>query len=375
MIETTQTSLSDLKRWALKYIQEQIIRGERPCLSSLDKKFGTFGGIGRSPIFRQWLQNIFTLEFLQALIFEKENFEILILGPRKFFTDRGLGVQSQQLDTNDDEQLNTEELNLALELWAQGTGQGWNFNRPFISFECELFAERFRATLIHQSLSPDKSHRLFLRRLGDTPLKAENIIDANLLPFILSAIRAKKNILITGATASGKTTLMRALVQEIRHEHLVVLEDVAEIDQYPGHTHLLSRENHGLKELLSYALRMRPDRIWLGEIRSQEVVPLFMALNTGHRGMLATLHADSAPEALSRLTMLFLIYSNLREMGPGPVSQLITQNIDYVIHMSERKISHVIRWIGGGHTQRPAFEILFGKIVAGTSVPLIETRM
>ncbi|HAZ14254.1 MAG: hypothetical protein A2X86_18685 [Bdellovibrionales bacterium GWA2_49_15] len=351
--------LTDLKIWVFKYIQEQVVRGERPCLSALDKKFGGLTSV----TFRQWLQNIVSLEFLRPLILARSNFEILILGPQKFFTDQGLGVALQSGDTiHNDEHLNTEELNLSLELWAQASSQVWNYNRPFISFESELFAERFRATLIHHSLAPDKSHRLFLRRLGDTPLKAENIIEANLLPFILSSLHAKKNILITGATASGKTTLMRALIQEVRHEHLVVLEDVAEIDQYPGHTHMLARENHGLKELLSYALRMRPDRIWLGEIRSQEVVPLFMALNTGHRGMLATLHADSGPEALSRLTMLFLIYSNLREMGPGPVSQLITQNIDFVIHMVNRKISHVIRWIGGGSGHRPAYEVLYGKI-------------
>ncbi|MEK6626649.1 MAG: CpaF/VirB11 family protein, partial [Bdellovibrionota bacterium] len=337
MIQSSHSSLPDLKNWALKYIQEQIIRGERPCLSALDKKFGNLWSFEQqktaeqSVVFRKWLRNLFELEFLRSLILERNNFEILILGPQKLFTDRGLGISLQAENTDHcNEYLNTEELNLALELWCQRSGQVWNYNRPFLSFESELFTERFRATLIHQSLAPDESHRLFLRRLGDIPLKAENIIEPNLLPFVLSAIHSKKNILITGATASGKTTLMRAFAQEVRHEHVVVLEDVAEIDQYPGHTHMLARENHGLKELLAYALRMRPDRIWLGEIRSQEVVPLFMALNTGHRGMVATLHADSGPEALSRLTMLFLIYSNLREMGPGPVSQLITQNIDFV---------------------------------------------
>ncbi len=363
MKEITHPTLVDLKNWAQKYIQEQLLRGERPSLTNLDQKFAGVYNLKERATFQLWLQNLFELAFLCPLVLEKTNFEILVLGPRKFYIDQGTGVTPYALNAlGGDEHLNLLELNLSLELWAQGANQIWNYNRPFISFEAEIFSERFRATLIHQSLAPDKSHRLFLRRLGDVAPRAEKIIDPAILPFIASAIMQKKNILITGATASGKTTLMRALVQEVRHEHVVVLEDVAEIDHYPGHTHMLARENHGLKELLAYALRMRPDRIWLGEIRSQEVVPLFMALNTGHRGMLATLHADSGPEALSRLTLLFLIYSNLRDMGPGPASQLITQNIDYVIHMHNRKIAHIIRWIGGGQPNRPAYEILFGKV-------------
>jgi pilus assembly protein CpaF len=123
----------------------------------------------------------------------------------------------------------------------------------------------------------------------------------------------KKNILVVGATGSGKTTLINALLQETPpHERVIVIEDTDElIKPNPVSIKLLTRKKGletlpdvALTELLRQTLRMRPDRILLGEVRSEEAKDLLLTLSTGHSGFLGTLHAKSSREALWRLEML-----------------------------------------------------------------------
>ena len=129
--------------------------------------------------------------------------------------------------------------------------------------------------------------------------------DTHTAKLLLDAVNSRKNILIAGATASGKTTLLSALLSEVSDsERIISIEDVAELRTlHPHHISLESRQPNSegigevtLEKLLREALRMRPDRIVLGECRGAEVVTLMTAFNTGHDGGASTLHANSAED-------------------------------------------------------------------------------
>jgi pilus assembly protein CpaF len=140
-------------------------------------------------------------------------------------------------------------------------------------------------------------------------------IPAAVAEILLEAIRARRNILISGGTGSGKTTLLNALATLVAPEdRLVVIEDTAELHiTQPNHLRLEARREQGLipavtiRHLLRATLRHRPDRIVVGEVRGAEAFDLLQVLNTGHAGSLATIHANNAALALNRLTTCVLM--------------------------------------------------------------------
>ncbi|MGZ3662428.1 MAG: CpaF family protein, partial [Bdellovibrionota bacterium] len=155
-------------------------------------------------------------------------------------------------------------------------------------------------------------------------------------------VAEKKNIFVCGGTGSGKTSLLGALLAEVPPtQRILALEDVAELRV--NHPHFLSlearppnQEGEGelpLARLLRESLRMRPDRLVIGECRGPEALDLLMALNTGHRGSLGTIHANSARDALHRLETLALLGAeNLRE---GAVKTLVASSIHVVVHLEK----------------------------------------
>jgi len=155
---------------------------------------------------------------------------------------------------------------------------------------------------------------------------------------VIDLVANRSNILVSGATGAGKTTLIAAIADSIRHsERLVVLEDTKEI--LTSHPHCLRLEARPptpdgrgevtLDHLLRTALRLRPDRLILGEIRDREAITLLNALNTGHSGSLASIHANSAADALRRLELL------VTRLVPGITTarELITSAIDAIVHV------------------------------------------
>jgi len=156
------------------------------------------------------------------------------------------------------------------------------------------------------------------RRRGFTPgeLVANGTLTRPLLDFLARAVRARATILVCGGTGSGKTTTLNALSSFIgAGERVITIEDAAELRlRQPHVVRLESRpanvEGRGLvtiRDLLRNALRMRPDRIVIGEVRGPEALDLLMALNTGHEGALSTVHANSPEDALRRIETLALI--------------------------------------------------------------------
>lgn len=161
---------------------------------------------------------------------------------------------------------------------------------------------------------------------------------------LLEALISQRcNIIVSGATSSGKTTLLGALMAGVaHHERIVTLEDVAELRlDHPHVVRLETREATpdgvgavSLGELLRTALRLRPDRLVVGEIRGDEAVHLLQAMNTGHDGSLATLHANGAADAIDRLTSLVV------QAVPGwPLAAVRThvgRAVDVVVHIARR---------------------------------------
>ncbi len=155
-----------------------------------------------------------------------------------------------------------------------------------------------------------------------------------------AAVRARRNILISGGTSSGKTTFLNALLREIpADERLILIEDTPELQLvHPNAVGLIAARGHmgeadvSAEDLLIAALRMRPDRIVLGEIRGGEAMTFLRAINTGHPGSLSTIHADSPERAMDQLALLVLQSGN--KLSWENVVQYITKSIDIIVQLS-----------------------------------------
>lgn len=209
---------------------------------------------------------------------------------------------------------------------------------------------------------------LSIRKFRKDPFVASDLLAAGtlseeMLDFLRLAVEVRCNILVSGSTGAGKTTLLNVLSRYIEEtQRLVTIEDAAELQL--GHTHVVrletrppNAEGHGevtARELVRNVLRMRPDRIILGEIRGEEVLDLMQAMNTGHDGSLSTIHANSAKDSLTRLEMLAGLAGF--QGGENTLRQMIATALDIVVHVSrlrngQRKIIEIQEVIGAqdGH--------------------------
>src|SRR4051812_20278756 len=162
--------------------------------------------------------------------------------------------------------------------------------------------------------------------------------------FLELAVRARRNIIISGATGSGKTTLSKGLVACIpAHERILTIEDTAELTVFqPNHVRLLyAKDGHGVakigpRELLESSLRMRPDRILLQELRDGTAFYYLRNVNFGHPGSITTVHADSARLAFEQLSLLVKESAEGRELARADIRSLLLLSVDVVVQMSRR---------------------------------------
>ena len=204
---------------------------------------------------------------------------------------------------------------------------------------------------------------LSIRRFGVRTLNMSDLLDMNsisagMAELLKGAVRARLNMLISGGTGSGKTTLLNALSAFIPDDERVVsIEDAAELQLLQPHVVRLETRPSNIegkgevtqRDLVRNALRMRPDRIIVGEVRGQEVMDMLQAMNTGHDGSLTTVHANNPREALHRLETLMLLSGV--NLPPMAMREQISAGLDVVVHVSRladgtRRVVNVSEIVG-----------------------------
>lgn len=238
----------------------------------------------------------------------------------------------------------------------------WNNSNPFVSFACIIWERPCRITLVHELLTttPSDVPKFFIRfhQTEIIPICSfsEKKDDHSLRLLLQHEVAIKKsNILICGPTGSGKTSLLKSLTSSIStEEHIVTIEDTPELFlTHPRLTSLTAQSDQAtfnhvtMENLCTYALRITPDRLILGEIRGKEIITLALMINTGHKGVLTTVHASSAVNALHRLATLFSLYQkDNSHFSLNNALKFLSQQFQIVIYMEDKCIKEIIKVIG-----------------------------
>jgi pilus assembly protein CpaF len=202
-----------------------------------------------------------------------------------------------------------------------------------------------------------------IRKFSKKPLTLEKLVEfgamtQSMADFLYGAVRSRVSTVISGGTGSGKTTLLNALSAAISHgERLITIEDAAELQlQQPHVVRMETRppniEGKGeirQRELVKNALRMRPDRVILGEVRAEEAFDMLQAMNTGHEGSMATIHSNNPREAISRLEQMVAMGG--LSLSPEAVRAQIASAVGLVVQVNrlsdgKRKVTHVTEIVG-----------------------------
>lgn len=261
--------------------------------------------------------------------------DVVVNGSGAVYVDRGDGLELSDVAFADDESVRR----LAQRLAAHG-GRRLDDASPFVDLRL-VDGTRFHAVLAPIARPGTVISLRVPRRGGFTldELVAAGTFPAALARLLDRVLAARLAFLVSGGTGTGKTTLLAALLARVPpHERLVVVEDASEL--HPPHPHVVGLEARpanaegagavDLRTLVRQALRMRPDRLVVGEVRGAEVVELLAALNTGHEGGCGTLHANSALDVPARVEALALAAGLGREAAHSQLASAV----DLVLHLA-----------------------------------------
>lgn len=242
--------------------------------------------------------------------------------------------------------LEPEQAEILIGLVAHALHQEVNDKMPIVSGEIPLGRHRFEGLLPPAVSAPTFSiRRRAVNRIALEDYVRQETMSATQYDRLLRAIEARHNILVCGGTGSGKTTLANAVLQEIHKcfpdDRIVLIEDTLEIDcPAKNAVTLRSSDSLAIDRLLKSTLRLRPDRIMVGEVRDGAALTLLKAWNTGHPGGFTTLHANDAPGALRRLEQLVCEVSHM------PMQHVIADAIDLIVSIKrsdgKRRIDEVV---------------------------------
>lgn len=218
-----------------------------------------------------------------------------------------------------------------------------NRNSPIISGEIPYNGSRFEGLM--PPLVPFPVFSIRRHNSLSLPLEqltTEGMLNQKTYQLLHEAVQERRSIIISGSTGSGKTTLLNALIYDIpNQERLIVIEDTPEIRvNARNHTNMYTSEFVDMSVLLRSALRLRPDRIIVGEVRGAEALDLVDALSTGHRGSMATLHAGSITQALQRLTLLI----SRHPAAPRMIEPTLASALDLIVQLNpqpQRQVSAI----------------------------------
>ena len=273
---------------------------------------------------------------LVSLMTQPHITDICLNGASEVFVDSGQGMQKRESIFDTEKKFNQWILSVLGAL-----GKSWDARDPFVDGQLkdELFDHRVH--VVFPPASPEKTLVSIRRNSG--PQLQQMTWNEPVFSQLICCIENSDSVLICGGTGSGKTTLLSQLLSHIpSSQRIIALEDTPELR--PHHPHFLSLQSRPpnadgfgeitLRRLLQQALRMRPDRIVLGECRGAEVLDLLLSLNTGHRGMAATLHANSCRDAIARIQLLAMIAAP--QLHPKLCQKLIAGGFQWVAHLQQR---------------------------------------
>jgi len=363
LVDDGLTALPDSARVAVAVKEEGVLLGDEALLDLVGTLRDELGGLGP----------------LQSLVLDPEVTDVLVNGPDDVWIDRGHGLERADVRFAD-----AGSITRLAQRLASLVGRRLDEASPYVD------ARLGNGARLHAIIPPISGDTALIslriphyRGFDLDDLVAIGAIDQRGATWLRAMVDARLAFLISGGTGSGKTTLLATLLELVDPRHRVLLvEDSAELR--PRHPHTVRLESRPaniegagqitLRDLVRQALRMRPDRVVVGEVRGAEVVDLLSAMNTGHEGGCGTVHANSPEDVPARLEALGLAAGLPRDA----VHALICAGIDAIIHLQRepRCVSaiHVVRRIDGFATTVPALVRCDGHLVEAEGMPDL-TRM
>ena len=320
----------------------------------IDKKQLQVSSLKRVDLVKALLDELKGLGPLQALVDNDDISDIMINGPSDIFIEINGKVEQSPIQFVNEKQLNTIAKRL-----ASNVGRRIDESKPL----CDArLMDGSRVNIVIPPLAIDGTS-ISIRKFKEQKIKLENLAEfgamsVEMAKLLSIASHCKCNILISGGTGSGKTTLLNALSGFIGEgERIVTIEDAAELQLQKPHivrleTRQASVEGTGeitARELVINALRMRPDRIIVGECRGGEAFEMLQAMNTGHDGSMSTLHANTPRDAIARTESMVMMAT--ASLPISAIRRTIVSAVDLIVqvkrlHDGSRKVMYISEIIG-----------------------------
>lgn len=337
-------NIKDDKKQELKKIMELIVEAKALSLNRTE----------RSDLLKEIYDDVMGLGPLETLLNDDDVSEIMVNGPYQVYVERKGKLQLSNVVFKD----NAHVMNIITKI-VSSVGRRIDEASPMVDARLSD-GSRFNAIIPPLSLIGPS---ITIRKFSKKPLSASDLVkfgslSPKMVSFLEACVKGKMNIVVSGGTGSGKTTLLNVLSSCIPYnERIVTIEDAAELQLMQDHVVTLESrpanlEGSGqitIRDLVKNSLRMRPDRIIVGEVRSGETLDMLQAMNTGHDGSLTTAHANSPRELMSRLETMVLMSG--MELPVRAIREQIHSAIDIVVQQSRlrdgsRKIVNITEVVG-----------------------------
>lgn len=343
-VATMLAKMDSVTETDLESLIDEFITENYPEIGRMDK-----GYITKS------VQNEITgLGPLEDLIGDSSVSEIMVNGPNQVYVERKGKLVLSDVKFQDE-----EHVRRIIDRIVSPLGRRIDDSNPMVDARLK---DGSRVNAIIPPLALCGS-TITIRKFSDTPLTIENLmgfgsLSPEMAGFLEAGVRGKLNILVSGGTGSGKTTLLNVLSAFIPHdERIVTIEDAAELKLMQEHVVSLESRPANLegigaitiRDLVRNALRMRPDRIVVGEVRGGETLDMLQAMNTGHDGSLTTAHANSARDALARIETMVMMAG--MDLPVTAIRQQVSGALDLVVQQARlrdgsRKITSICEITG-----------------------------
>jgi pilus assembly protein CpaF len=315
------------------FVQQNIVRVYEQTQLKLPEDL-------KREIFGQVLNDLLGYGPLQALLDDPDISEIMVNGPKKVFVEKKGQLSKTNVAFDDDDHVVRIIDRIILPL-----GRHVDADSPTVDAR---LPDGSRVNAVVRPVSID-GPSITIRKFRKDKLQVEDLIKfgsmtGQMSHFLQACVKARFNIVISGGTGSGKTTLLNVMSGFIpENERIITIEDAAELQLQQDHVMRMETKSAsvdgrgavGIRELVKNSLRMRPDRIVVGEVRGGEALDMLQAMNTGHDGSLTTVHSNSPRDALSRLETLVLMAG--MDLPLKVVRQQISSAIDLIVQQTRLK--------------------------------------